>query len=413
MTITDTARPVSRSVHELKAQVRGVLRARRADLVELSHQIHATPELSWEEHQAAALVATVADRAGFQTVVGPYGVPTAVEATYGSGDLTVAICAEYDALPKVGHACGHNMIAAMGVGGALALAAVADELGLRIKLLGTPAEEHGGGKIPLLKAGAFEDAAFSLMVHGMSGPDQSAASVAFTAVERFEVTFTGRSAHAAGTPEKGINAGSAATLALNAIALIRQTLPPATNVNAIVTVGGEATNIIPETTVVQVEARAYDLDTWRELRRRVLACFEGAAIATGCSWTHRRTENPYAPMNHDASLAKVWDANLVATGRTLDHTRRFGGGSTDMGNVSQVMPTIHGMVSVLGSDAVPHNPEFTAAAVSPAADDAILDGAIALAWTVIDVAANPDLRAEMFTRQTERGNGATQQTLLD
>ena len=394
-----------------KERAASEVESRRDRLVELSHAIHADPELSWDEHHAASHVADVLAEAGFAVTRAAYGVPTAIEATMGDGDLTVALCAEYDALPGIGHACGHNVIAAAGVGAALALAPLADASGLRIKLLGTPAEEHGGGKVALLKAGAFEDADFSMMVHGMTGTDASATSFRSTAVDRFEVTFGGRTAHAAGAPQLGINAASGATLALTALGLLRQHLPAGVNMNAFVSEGGQATNIIPDRAVVQMELRALEVDVWRAMKKRVLACFEGAAIATGCTWTWRPTEAPYAPLLHDAGLAERWDANLTARGRTITQPAFGSGGSTDMGNVSQVLPAIHPMIAFLGEEGVPHNPEFTAAAASPAADDAVVDGAVILAWTVLDAALDPELRARLKASTAQRSPGATQVTL--
>lgn len=231
-----------------------------------------------------------------------------------------------------------------------------------------------------------------------------------TACDRFEVIFSGRTAHAASSPAMGINAGAAATLALTAIALLRQHVNHNANMNAFVSVGGEATNVIPDRTVVQVEVRADDLPLWRDLKRRVLACFDGAATATGCQWDWAPTEHPYAPVKTDQTLARLWDANLTALGRTLT-APPLRGGSTDMGNVSQVVPSIHPMVSFLGESAIPHNPEFTLAAVSRAADDAILDAAIAMAWTTLDVAATPNIRQEFRQRTAERMEGATRQSL--
>ncbi|GAB6857143.1 peptidase dimerization domain-containing protein [Microbacterium xylanilyticum] len=263
----------------------------------------------------------------------------------------------------------------------------------------------------MLKAGAWEDVDFSLMVHGMTGEDHSAAAFRATAVDRFEVVFTGRTAHAAGAPEQGINAAAAATLAQTAIALLRQQLPKETNLNAFVSHGGEATNIIPDRTVVQVELRAYDIDIWRDMKTKVLACFEGAAIATGCGWTWAPTEHPYAPLNPDPALAAVWDRNLVAVGRRIAEGAGIGGGSTDMGNVSQVVPSIHPMIAILGETAVPHNPAFTAAAATPAADDAAIDAALTMAWTVLDIAADAELRADLLRRTAERPAGATRITL--
>lgn len=395
---------------QLKERAAAGLEERRAELIGLSHAIHENPELSWQEHDAAALVARTLQDAGFEVEIGAYGVETAVEAVFGSGDLTVAICAEYDALPGIGHGCGHNVIAASGVGAALALAPLADAAGLRIKLLGTPAEEHGGGKVAMLLAGAWEDVDFSLMVHGMTGEDISAASFRSTAVDRFEVVFHGRTAHAAGMPEQGVNAASAAAIAQTAVAFLRQQLPDETNLNAFVSLGGEATNIIPDRAVVQVELRAYDIDVWRDMKKRVLACFEGAAIATGCRWDWAPTEYPYAPMKHDADLAALWDANLVARGRTISPAP-LGGGSTDMGNVSQVVPTIHPTIAFLGQTGPAHNPEFTAAAATPAADEAVIDAATILAWTVLDVAMDGALRVDLLHRTAERPAGATRITL--
>ncbi|WP_309066465.1 amidohydrolase [Microbacterium sp.] len=396
---------------QLKARAEAEIETRRAQLIELSHAIHADPELSWDEHRAVARIADVLADAGFAVEVGAYGIPTAFEAVYGTGELTVTLCAEYDALPGVGHACGHNVIAAAGVGAALALAPVADAAGLRVKLLGTPAEEHGGGKVSLLEAGAWEDSHFSMMVHGFTGVDFAADAFRSTAVDRFEVEFSGLTAHAAAAPERGINAGAAATLALTAIALFRQHMGPDVNINAFVSHGGEATNIIPDRTVVQAEVRAQDLDVWRRTKARVLSCFEGAAIATGCKWSWRSTEHPYAPVVSDPDLARLWDANMPARGRTPSSERCLGGGSTDMGNVTQVVPGIHPMIAFLGQEAVPHNPDFTAAAATPAADDAAIDGGLLLAWTALDAALDPTLRADLIRRRAERPVGGTRATI--
>lgn len=396
----------------LKQRVAEEVESRRAQLLELSRAIHANPELSWKEYAASALVADTMRAAGFATELGAYGVETAVEAVIGDGGLTVAICAEYDALPGIGHGCGHNVIATAGVGAALALAPIAAEAGLRVKLLGTPAEEHGGGKVAMLKAGAWEDVDFSMMVHGMTGVDIGAAAMPSTAVDRFEVVFHGLTAHAAAMPEQGINAAAAATLALTAIGLLRQTVPKATSMNAFISLGGEATNVIPDKAVVQVELRAFDLDIWRALKKRVLACFEGAAIATGCTWDWAPTEYPYAPVKSDPALATFWDNNILARGRTIvTLPDALSGGSTDMGNVSQVVPAIHPLIAFLGETGPTHNPDFAASAVTPAADDAALDGAVLLAWTSVDAALDPQTRADLIRRRAERPAGSTQRTL--
>lgn len=411
VTSPDSVSPGS-SLPAAKQRAAAEVVALRERLLELSHTIHAHPELSWQEHAAAALIADTMRAAGFATEVGVYGVETAIEAIIGSGDLTVAICSEYDALPGIGHACGHNVIAASGVGAALALAPLADEAGLRIKFLGTPAEEHGGGKVAMLTAGAWEDVDFSMMVHGMSGVDIPAGDYSSTAVDRFEVIFEGRAAHAAAAPEQAVNAGAAATLALTAMGLLRQHLPAEANTNAFISFGGEATNIIPDRTVVQVESRANDIELWHTLKKRVLACFEGAAIATGCSWSWKPTEYAYAPVKPDPVLSELWDDNLRGLGRTIVRAPGgIAGGSTDMGNVTQVLPAIHPVIAFLGETAPPHSPAFTQAAITPAADQAILDAATAMAQTTLDVALDPQRRRAFKDLTAARPEGATRITL--
>ena len=211
---------------EAKQAVRDELDKRRDEILELNHAIHADPEISWEEHRAAARISDYLRRAGFDVELGVYGCDTAFEASIGDGDLTVTLCSEYDALPAIGHGCGHNVIATVGVGAAVALAPLVKEAGLRLKLLGTPAEEHGGGKCTMLREGAWEDSDFSMMVHGMTGQDTSAAMKIYTAVDRFKVTLHGLGAHAAAAPWNGLSATSAAALSLNAIAFLRQHMVP-------------------------------------------------------------------------------------------------------------------------------------------------------------------------------------------
>lgn len=392
----------------VKGQVLNTLKEKRTKLVDLCRAIHADPELAYQEHRAAARVAEILQEEGFSTSVGAYGLDTAVEAIYGEGNFTVTLCAEYDALPGIGHGCGHNVITTAAVGAALALAPVAAEAGIRIKLLGTPAEEHGGGKVDLLNAGAWEDSTFSLMVHGITGIDAPCGSFAAQAVQRVKVTFNGRGSHAAAAPEHGINAGAAATLALTAIGLLRQQLPPGTSVNAFVEHGGDVTNIIPAMTTVQLEVRGSEVDMWRDTFKRVLACFEGAAIATGCEWSYESTEHPYAPMKFDPILSEFWNDSLAALGRTIDPSFSLKGGSTDMGNVSQVVPAIHPTISFLGASAALHTAEFAEVAGSAVAEEAAIDGAAALAMTVLSAALTPEVRADLLERQAQRAQGSTQ-----
>jgi len=376
-------------------------------LLDLSHDIHSHPETAFNEHHAAAAVANTLVEAGFDAKVGAFGLETAVEATYGTGDFTVAVCAEYDALPGIGHACGHNIIAAAGVGTAIALSSIAEEAGIRVKLLGTPAEESGGGKALMLEAGAWEDATISLMVHGGPAVDIRCSDGKSQAVDRFDVIYTGRPAHAAAAPHAGINAADAATLALVGIGLLRQQLRGTVRVSAVVAEGGEVTNVIPARTVVKVEVRSFDIDELDDAKQRVLACFEAGAVASGCEWEYNRVQPRYANLVQDPFLSASWDEALAGLGRQTVPMPNIMGGSTDMGNVSHVVPSIHPGIGIKGSDAPPHTVEFAAAAATPAADQAVLDSTIGMALAAAAAALNPAARQDFLRRQRERTPGAT------
>lgn len=382
-----TTAPPSPS-HAVTAQARDTVTASRATweaaVLALSAQIHQQPELAFTEHHASSQVARTLRDAGFATRTGAFGLDTAVEATFGDGDITVALCAEYDALPGLGHACGHNIIAAAGVGAAIALSRVADSLGIRVKLLGTPAEEHGGGKILMLEAGAWDDVDFSLMVHGGPGDDLHCADVRTQAVARFDVSFQGSSGHAGAPSPDGVNAANAATIGLVAVALLRQHLPDGVRANAFIAHGGEATNIIPSSTRVRAEVRADSLEAVEAAQRRILACFEGGATATGCSWTWEHAEPTYADVMQNPVLARAWDRNLAALGRSPRSRTGVPGGSTDMGNVSHVVPSIHPLIAIEGCTSAPHTREFADDAIGTAAGAAVVDGALAMALTAVD-----------------------------
>ncbi|MDI3419193.1 M20 family metallopeptidase [Streptomyces luteolus] len=364
-------------------------------LVELSHALHDDPETAFEETRAAERVAALLEEAGFTVRRGACELPTALTATYGTGDLTIGVCAEYDALPELGHACGHNVICAAGVGAAIALTAVADELGFRVKLLGTPAEEEGGGKVLMLERGAFDDVTVAMMVHPEPG-DAVDPRGSSTAVGRFEATFTGRAAHAASAPEAGLNAADAAVVAQVAIGQLRQQLRDGHRVAGIVRNGGERTNIIPERTVLEYEVRTPTGEELQTLRERVLDCFRGAALATGTTLDVRPTQPDYVELRHDPALMQAYARNLRAAGRDVPEpgpVPRGLGASTDMGNVAQALPAIHPGIGIDGAQGTPHTRQFAVDAASPAADEAALTGALAMAWTGLDLAADPDWRA--------------------
>jgi amidohydrolase len=379
-----------------------VVTRRRTDLIALSHDIHAEPELAFCEHRSCAKTQALAAERGFAITSAPGGLDTAFRADFGSGDLVVAVCAEYDALPGLGHACGHNIIAASAVGAALALAEVADRLGLTVVLMGTPAEESGGGKALLLKAGAFDDVAAAVMVHPGPVDIAAARSLALTEVA---VDYRGRESHAAVAPHLGINAADAVTVAQVAIGLLRQQLPPGQLVHGIVTDGGQATNVIPAHTAMQYTMRATDRASLQALEDRMADCFLAAAIATGCDYQINETAPTYEELRPDPWLSAAFRAEMTRCGRspvTEDLEATLPLGSTDMGNVTQALPGIHPIVGIDSGGASIHQPGFAAAAGGPSADSAVIDGAIMLACTVIKLAETPAERERVLRARAER-----------
>jgi amidohydrolase len=384
------------------ATVEDAVTRRSGDLIALSHAIHAEPELAFDEHRSCAKAQSLVAERGFAMTAAPAGLDTAFRAEFGSGPLVVGVCAEYDALPGIGHACGHNIIAAAAVGTALALAEVADELGLTVVLLGTPAEESGGGKELMLRAGVFDDIATAVMLH--PGPIDIAAARSL-ALSEVNVGYTGRESHAAVAPYLGLNAADAVTVAQVAIGLLRQQLSPGQMVHGIVTDGGQATNVIPAHTELRYTMRATDSSSLRELEERMAGCFAAGAVATGCSHEVSETAPAYAELAPDGWLAEVFRAEMLRLGRTpvpAEVEASIPLGSTDMGNVTQALPGIHPVVGIEADGASIHQPAFTAAAAGPSADKAVLDGAIMLARTVVALAQTDAERDRILERQERR-----------
>ncbi|NEA28165.1 M20 family metallopeptidase [Actinomadura bangladeshensis] len=371
--------------HAAKQHAADAVAAASGRLVGLSHRIHAHPELAFEETRASAWVAEALADAGFDVEHGCCELPTAVRATVGTGPLHVGICAEYDALPGIGHACGHNIIAAAAVGAGTALAGLADDLGLTVTVLGTPAEEGGGGKILMLERGAFDGMDAAMMVHPAA---VEMAAMPGSAVAQVEVSYRGRPAHAGAYPELGVNAADAMTVAQVAVGLLRQQTSADDRIAGIVTEAGTAANIIPDASRGQWIVRAPTMERLAELKARVLRCFEAGALATGCDLATEPVGLDYADLRPDAAMLALYRANAEALGRVFPDLSGGSpaGAATDMGNVSHVVPTIHPMLGLDCLPAVNHQPEFTAACVTPAADRALLDGATAMAWTAIDLA---------------------------
>jgi amidohydrolase len=312
-------------------------------------------------------------------------LPTAFSCSIGSGSLHLAICAEYDALPGIGHACGHNIIAATAVGAGLALAPLVDDLDMRVTILGTPAEEGGGGKVFLLERGAFDGVDAAMMVHPAPYEDLEPR---ISAVAHFGVIYEGRASHAAAAPALGINAADAFTVAQVAIGLLRQHLRPGDQVHGIVTRGGDAPNVVPARAEGDWMVRSTTVADLDIVRPRIERCFAAGALATGATVSIEDVAPVYTHMVHDHALLDLYRENAIALGRT-PHDENEITFSTDMGNVSLDIPSIHPCIAIESGGAVNHQPEFAGACINESADRAVLEGALALAWTAIDVASGP------------------------
>ena len=381
---------------EPKTAARARLDTWRTQLIALSHRIHAHPELGFEEERASTWLAEILTEAGFTVHGGICDLPTAFLARAGSGPLHLAICAEYDCLPGIGHACGHNIIAAMAAGAGIATAAVADDVGLTVHVIGTPAEEMGGGgKILLLERGAFAGMHAAMMVHPAPTDEVTPVSLANS---YFEVRYTGKEAHAAAFPERGVNAADALTIAQVAIGLLRQHIRATDRIHGIITKGGDAPNIIPAHTIAKYAVRAQTVDDLEEIRTKVLRCFEAGALATGSTLEIGGHRSPYAQLRHDPEMAAAYRRNAEALGRVFpDPTAPSRpGGSTDMGNVSIILRSIHPKIGIHSLPATNHQPEFTAHCITASADQALVDGALAMAWTAIDLAQKATIRTRLL-----------------
>lgn len=375
--------------HAIETSVEG----HRALLTTLSHDIHAHPELCFEEVRAAGWTSDALAGLGYRVDAGVGGLATAFTATAGSGPFTIAICAEYDALPTIGHACGHNIIAASAVGAAAALAPLADDLGITIRVIGTPAEEGGGGKVKLLEAGVFDGVNAAMMVHPGIRDDSDPR---LSALASWNVRYRGREAHAAAAPHLGVNAGDALHLANVAIGLLRQQLQAQDRVHGVTTHGGDAANIIPALTAAHFFVRAPTQARLVEVEELVRRCFDAGALATGCTVEIDEAAR-YADMVADPRIAAIWARHAAELGRgdASKESATTGAGSTDMGNVSHAVASIHPVIDIGERSATNHQPGFTAACANSRADTAMVHGAQLLALTAADVASDPLLRSEL------------------
>ena len=364
------------------------------DLVGISHDIHAHPEENFEEHYAHKRLTDAIGDNKLDVTRKAYDIDTAFDVAVGSKGATVAVLCEYDALPGIGHACGHNIIAAAGLGAGLALAGLAEEAGGRLRLMGTPAEEGGGGKIEMARKGAFVGVDAAMMVHPA---DRELARMNAIAIQHCLVKYTGEAAHAAVSPHLGRNALDAAVLGYMNIAALRQHILPTERIHGIFLKGGEKPNIVPRETEMDWYVRSNTIETLQPLKERVAGCLHGGAHAAGCHVDLQWQPNPFADIVDNIPLLAAYVSNSAQFGRmlTTEYMAGTGGGSTDMGNISYLTPSIHPMIAVAPEGVSLHTPEFADYATNEEATRAILDGAKIMAMTAIDVWTNDALAAEV------------------
>ncbi|HUW44458.1 MAG TPA: M20 family metallopeptidase [Dehalococcoidia bacterium] len=370
-------------IENLKLKIKDSVELQRQQLIQLSLNIHDNPELGFEEEKASAWLTSYLEDSGFHVEQGIASLATAFRATYGQGSPRIALLAEYDALPKIGHGCGHNIIATSALGAAVASKSIIAQSGGSIVVLGTPGEEVFGGKIDMVKAGAFKEIDVAMIVH----PDvRNMVTIQALSCSSLEVEFFGRPAHAAAQPHRGINALEAMILAFTAINSLRQHIRGEARIHGIITDGGEAPNIVPAHSAAVFLIRAPDNEYLAELKDKVLNCFTGASVASGARLEYRWRDRTYAPMKNNATLAQLFSQNLESLGRHVEaFDPRFGFGSTDMGNVSQVVPSIHPTIAIALPEVLIHTQEFAAAAASEAGHEGLMDAAKAMAMTVADI----------------------------
>jgi len=380
------------SLELLKKDVAAAVDALRDELLSLSHAIHAEPELALQEFKAAERLADGVANHDIAVSREAFGLKTSYVAEFGSErGPNIAILSEYDALPGIGHACGHNIIATSGYGAAIALSKLGARLPGRVRYLGTPAEERFGGKEIMAREGAFERTDAAMMMHPSN---LNLITMPCIAIAEVEAIYFGRAAHASAMPYRGLNALDAVVTAYQSIAQLRQHIRNTERIHGIITEGGLAANIVPERAGCRFYVRAADSHELAPLKARVQACFEAGAIATGCKLELKWGDCDYLDLKTNWPMAQAFEKNAAALGREFVAASSLPpgyAGSTDMGNISHRVPSIHPMLSVAPPGVIIHNPEFTRWAASEKGDEAVIEGAKSLAMTALDIMSDAGL----------------------
>ena len=382
------------SILELKALASVTIDTTKTPLFEVSDEIWRNPELGFHEVRAHSVLTSFLERNGFAVERSFSGLKTAFRATFGSGRPNVCVICEYDALPEIGHACGHNLIAEAGVAAALGVKAALENGGVpegTLTVLGTPAEEAGGGKQLLIDNGAFDDVDVAMMVHPASG---TALMPKFLAVAFLKIEFSGKAAHAAASPWEGLNALDAAVMAYNSISVLRQQMKPDWRVHGVISNGGAKPNVIPEKSVLEYMIRAPDRIELKLLVGRVRSCFEAAAMATGCQVDIRNSAPSYDNLVSNEVLASLFAENLKYFNVPFAKTTKLSG-STDMGNVSHVVPAIHPKYAIGSGKESIHTRSFTNLTNTPSSHESTLTVAKCMAHTCLDVLTSAKVLQEV------------------
>lgn len=380
----------------LKDEIESAISAQSAAFVEISHQISDHPELGMQETRAVQLLTgALEQQPGVRVEREMSGIPTAFRASAGSGELVFTLCAEYDALPGVGHGCGHNLIAATSYGAFTALAPFADQLGITVQLMGTPAEETAGGKVMLLDRGAFDSTHAALMLH--PGPKNYGSMVPLASTD-LTVTFSGAAAHASYSPHLGRNALDALTVMMTSVGLARQQFEPGQQVHGVPVSDFGAANVIPGSAESSWMVRANTLESMHRGIEVVERCARAGALAANCSVEISVNPLAYSQLEADADLLEFYQRGAAEHGQAgpLFEPK---GGSTDMGNVSLAHPSIHPMLQLGAGDMGIHTREFAEAARGPAGDAFVKLGATLLAQVITEAALDPTVRARLLLRE--------------
>ena len=396
-------------IAKIKQQVCLDIDNRAADLISISHEIHAHPELNYQEKFAHDRLTQYIADSKIKVDRGAFELETAFDASVrGGSGPTVAVLCEYDALPGIGHACGHNIIAAAGLGAGVALSAVAEVCGGNLRLMGTPAEEGGGGKVEMARKGAFKNIDAAMMIHPS---DQDLARMNAIAIQQLFVRYQGLAAHAAVSPDKGKNALDAAVLGYMNVAALRQHIRPTERMHGIFTKAGEKPNIVPREAEMDWYVRSDTIETLQPLKARIAKCLEAGAMAADCTVSFDWQKNTYADLVDNLPLLTSYVLNSAQMGRdlTTDFLPGTGGGSTDMGNLSYLVPSIHPMLQVAPHGVSLHSAQFAEFTASKEADKAVLDGAKIMAMTAIDMWLSDTLSSQV---QVAFGDGVVPEGVL-